>query len=378
MMQEPTLGFAEKVIFALRALYDRYGYTQYRMSKFEEYDLYVRNKSFLVSDNIITFTDRAGKLLALKPDVTLSIVKSSKDVACGSGEVLKVYYNEHVYRVPKGADTFKEIMQVGLECVGDTDLCCVSEVMMLAAMSLAEISEAYVLDVSHLGLVSAFLDKLGAEGDTRSTLLGCIGEKNVHGVAAICAGAGLDPVVTETLCRLVGIYGDAENVLSDLTTLVKDAGGCGAEALSELQSVVAAVRVAVPDAHMQIDFSVINNMSYYNGLVFRGFIRGIPASILSGGQYDLLVRRMGKGAGAVGFAVYLDLLDELGNTRPTYDVDAVLLYDGNTSPATLSAAVCELTNLGERVMTVRRRPAGITYRRLLRLGEKGVEVIENH
>ena len=69
----------EKAIFKLRTIYQKYGYTQYKMSKFEEYDLYVRNKKFLVSDNIITFTDTDGKLMALKPDVTLSIIKNTKD-----------------------------------------------------------------------------------------------------------------------------------------------------------------------------------------------------------------------------------------------------------------------------------------------------------
>lgn len=69
----------EKAIFKLRSLYKSYGYSKYRMSKFEEYDFYVRNKDFLISDNIITFTDSDGKLMALKPDVTLSIIKNSKD-----------------------------------------------------------------------------------------------------------------------------------------------------------------------------------------------------------------------------------------------------------------------------------------------------------
>ena len=66
----------EKAVGLLRELYASYGFTHYKMSKFEEYDLYVKNKDFLVSDNVITFTDTDGKLMALKPDVTLSIIKN--------------------------------------------------------------------------------------------------------------------------------------------------------------------------------------------------------------------------------------------------------------------------------------------------------------
>ena len=42
----------EKAIFHLRSLFEQHGYSQFKMNKFEEYDLYVRNKDFLISDNI--------------------------------------------------------------------------------------------------------------------------------------------------------------------------------------------------------------------------------------------------------------------------------------------------------------------------------------
>ena len=69
---ESVLKSDEKVSLTLRSLYAKNGYTRFKMSKFEEYDLYSRNKDFLVSDGVITFTDTNGKLLALKPDVTNS------------------------------------------------------------------------------------------------------------------------------------------------------------------------------------------------------------------------------------------------------------------------------------------------------------------
>lgn len=76
---ESILKSDERAIYGLRSLYRKHGYTQYKMSKFEEYDLYSENKDFLVSDGVITFNDTNGKLLALKPDVTLSILKNFKD-----------------------------------------------------------------------------------------------------------------------------------------------------------------------------------------------------------------------------------------------------------------------------------------------------------
>ena len=60
-----------------------------------------------------------------------------------------------------------------------------------------------------------------------------------------------------------------------------------------------------------MDFSVIGDVSYYNGIVFKGFIAGIPDPVLSGGQYDRLLRKLHRASRAIGFAVYLGELERL-------------------------------------------------------------------
>lgn len=151
---ESVLKSDEKVSLTLRSLYAKNGYTRFKMSKFEEYDLYSRNKDFLVSDGVITFTDTNGKLLALKPDVTLSIVKNSKDI---KGQIQKVYYNENVYRISETSRTYKELMQTGLECIGDLDDKNIAEVLRLACESLNVISENWSLNLSNAALLSEIL-----------------------------------------------------------------------------------------------------------------------------------------------------------------------------------------------------------------------------
>ena len=148
---------SEQTAAKLGELYSGCGYARYKMNKFEQYDLYVRNKDFLVSDNIITFTDTNGKLMALKPDVTLSIIKNSGEVR----GVQKLYYNENVYRVSGSTHSFKEITQVGLECIGELDEYSIFEVLKLACRSLAGICEDCVLDISHMGIIAALVDEAG-------------------------------------------------------------------------------------------------------------------------------------------------------------------------------------------------------------------------
>ena len=179
---EMLLKKEEQVIFSLRALFEQYGYKKFKMSKFEEYDFYADNRSFLSSETILTFTGLDGKLLALKPDVTLSIVKNTK----GSREAAeRVYYNENVYRARKGAGEYKEIMQVGLEYIGEVDDYATLEVLLLAQKSLKAISDQYIMDLSHMGFVAGLMEEVNLPYAQQKAVLSCISEKNPHGVRAI-------------------------------------------------------------------------------------------------------------------------------------------------------------------------------------------------
>ena len=296
----------EIAIFTLRALYNQFGYKMYKMSKFEEYDLYVKNKDFLVSENVITFTDTDGRLMALKPDVTLSIIKNSKITA---DSLMKVYYNENVYRVSKGTKSYKEIMQVGIEALGDVSLDTVCEVLYLAGKSLDTLSKNNVLEISHLSLVSGVLNACGVSLDGQESIFKFLGEKNVYGALDVCQKENLSASATDLICKLVTVYGTAEKVLPLLDAFAIDDYTLGC--VTELKNILNDLTKKGIIDNVVVDFSVVNDMKYYNGVAFKGFIEGVPTGILSGGQYDNLMSKMNKKQKAIGFAVYLDELDKL-------------------------------------------------------------------
>ena len=305
-IEDRVMDAQERIGFRLRALYSGCGYNRYRMSKFEEYDLYSRNKDFLFSEGVITFTDTNGRLMALKPDVTLSIVKNGKDTP---GQVRKVYYHENVYRVSSAEDGFREQTQVGVECMGSIDGACVAEVLKLAAESLKLCSDDFVLEISHLDILSAFVDRIAPDARVREQILGCAGEKNTHGIRQICRENGLAEGAEQPLIDLLGLYGAPKTVLPKIRALAEENGV--ADEAAELSRAVAGFTGTDMEDRIQIDFSATGDMKYYNGIAFKGFISGIPGSVLSGGQYDHLMRRMGRRDRAIGFAVFLNMLERL-------------------------------------------------------------------
>ena len=305
-IEDRVMDAQERIGFRLRALYSGCGYNRYRMSKFEEYDLYSRNKDFLFSEGVITFTDTNGRLMALKPDVTLSIVKNGRDTP---GQVRKVYYHENVYRVSSAEDGFREQTQVGVECMGSIDGACVAEILKLAAESLKLCADDFVLEISHLDILSAFVDRIAPDDRVREQILVCAGEKNTHGIRQICRENGLAEGAEEPLTELLSLYGAPKTVLPKIRALAEENGV--AEEAAELSRAVAGFTGTDMEDRIQIDFSATGDMKYYNGIAFKGFISGIPGSVLSGGQYDHLMRRMGRKDRAIGFAVFLNMMERL-------------------------------------------------------------------
>ena len=340
----------ESVVFSLRKLYHKYGYTQFKMRKFEPYDLYMQNKEFLVSDGVITFTDTDGTLMALKPDVTLSIVKNFRPEATS---VQKVCYDENVYRIAGASRSYREIMQTGLECLGDVGLYEISEVITLAAQSLSNISTNYVLDISHMGIVSQLLNSLSLCEDELTNVLHFIGEKNSDALSMIL---GADK--SRKILELLSITGSIADALPKLKALFP------CSAIADLETLYNLLSINGVDQNIHLDFSIISDRNYYNDFVFRGYVDGIPTAVLAGGQYDCLMQKMNKNAKGIGFAVYLDQLELLESRCNDYDVDTILLYDNNDDPISLAKALTALSQ--DNVFLTKELPKQLKYRAVMK------------
>ena len=299
----------ERASFALRALYEAAGCRKYHMGRFEEYGLYQENRSFLSSEQVITFTDLDGRLLALKPDVTLSIAKTAQPAP---GETLRYYYHENVYRPSAESHTFKEISQMGLEMLGAVGEAQVQQAVCLAARSLDALGAEWVLEVSHMGYLFGLFDALGVPDAARAKLLEKLREKNAHELRAAAGAAGLADAAADILCSVLSLCG------SYADTLAKAAALCRNDAMRAAVAELEALAVPLEKAGgvIRLDMTLAGEMEYYNGLVFQGYLKALPRPLLKGGRYDLLMQKFTPGAGAIGFAVYLDELDRLSAPLP--------------------------------------------------------------
>ena len=296
---------SELAVFRLRELFREYGYERYEMSKFEEYELYAANRNFLGSDDIITFTDTGGKLRALRPDVTLSIVKNTKN--SGNPGQTRLYYDETIYRRSGLGHELRERVQSGIEYIGAIGVEEMSEVVLLAVKSLSLLTKRSCIDLSHMGILGGLLEDFELPSAARTKILQRIGERNLPELERLLRELELPEEHTGLLLQLFKLDGSFEVAISQLEALCFNEKT--RESAAELRGIYEGVKRSCPEADIRLDFSVVNDVSYYDGVIFQGYAEGIPSAILSGGRYDSLMRKFGRRKGAIGFAVYVDILE---------------------------------------------------------------------
>lgn len=298
-----TLPKDEQTFLELREMYEAAGYTPYKMRRFEEYSLYLDNRSFLGGGSVLTFQGVGGKLLALKPDVTLGIAKNAR---LEGDKPVKVYYRESVYRTDRGGTEFKEINQMGLEYMGKGDGGEAPAICELALRSLAAIDEKFVFAVSHMGLVSALIEEAGVISTARKkAVMDCVRARNAHDIAA---AGGISVEAADRLADAL-VRGDTDFAAA-LERVSRIARGEAARlAVDELRALYDRLSATRYGGNVRLDFSILNAVDYYNGVIFQGFVERVPKAILSGGRYDGLLAKRGEGYVAMGFALYLDELN---------------------------------------------------------------------
>jgi ATP phosphoribosyltransferase regulatory subunit len=362
----PVFSPREACELKLRALYESRGFLRTEIAKFEDYNLYLDNKNFLGTDRILTFMDHSGRLLALKPDITLSIAKNLPAQVSKASEQL--YYMDEVVRFSPENRAYKVLDQIGLEWIGRKDAFANLEVLDLALRSLALMGES-AMDLSHLGFVSGLLENTGLSPQVERKVLGAIHAKSPHDVAGILEAEGVANSRKEQILSLAGIHGPFLQALEKAKSLIQ--GEEMARAYDELEALAKSLHLAEHQT-LHLDFSVVNDLDYYNGLIFRGYIRGIPGVVCSGGRYDNLMQKLGKDCCAIGFGIALHQLDHLWGEHNTM-VDVLLLYPAVCDWKALMKRVNELNTKGFTVRCEREDAdvGGLFYRRLERFEEVG-------
>lgn len=310
------------VLLDIRKMYDLYGYKRISLPSFEEYDLYNENKDF-IDRNILTVMSPNGKLLALRPDITLSVAKKiSKDQSL---KYSKIYYQENTYNLTKYTG-YEEDEQLGIELIGKESVFLDFEIVDLAVKSLDIINEKSLIVLSHAGFISSIFDNLNLEYEVKEEIFDCINKKNSHDIKKILENNKfISENVKELIYKIPELSGDLDDITKELSKYgINDNIK---KILLELKQLNNLLLKFHKKSKIVFDFSVIKNLNYYNGIILQGYIEGFSNVILTGGRYDRLFEKFGVDTGAVGFAILTDSLKGYYKDEDKNDFEILIAYD---------------------------------------------------
>ncbi len=333
------------VLLNIRKMYDSYGYKKISLPSFEEYDLYNENKDF-IDRNVLTVMSPNGKLLALRPDITLSVAKKvSKDQSL---KYSKIYYQENTYNLTKYVG-YEEDKQLGIELIGKESTFLDFEIINLAVKSLDIINKKSMIILSHAGFISSVFENFDLEYETKEQILDCINRKNSHDIQKILKrNEHISENVKKLIYKIPELSGNLENIEKEL--LKYEINVNTKKILSELKQLNSLLLKFYKKSKIIFDFSVVKNLNYYNGIILQGYIEGFPNVILTGGRYDKLFEKFGVDTGAVGFAILTDGLKGYYRDTDKKDFEILIAYD-NSDFEKLVEIVNDFQKKGLRVRT---------------------------
>lgn len=290
---------------------------------FEDYDVYQHFFPQLRQQMVKTI-DTDGRVLVLRPDVTLPIVETAAREFPRSNQLLKFGYVSTVFREYYGRSTYgKDFLQGGIEILGDSSPECDGEVIVTAAEILKAVGvENIRIDIGTAAYTQALFDGLPLSEEQKATLKGYMAERNLVACKSYIASLPISSDARKALEALPVLFGPYAQTLSKARDYSINSGMLNA--LSRLERVYDYILYAGYADKVQLDFGFASRLGYYTDTVFKVYVDDALYDIIDGGRYDQLSSRFGVDRPACGFGMNINLLYE-------YMSDAGLLEDTEPS-----------------------------------------------
>ena len=294
-----------KVTEKLRRAFSSYGYNEIAPPAIEYMNLFTEGSKGVSVKELFKFTDNDGSILALRPDFTLPIARI---VATKLSEELpvKLCYFGNCFKMNEKEYSYREFYQAGAELIGSDSLYADYEIITLAIKCLLNSGlKDFQIDIGNVGYVKGILSDLKLESEAEEEIITVIGKKNMLGLKEIAKKYKIPATHLELLNQLPLTFGDREILLK---AEKKALNSISKEALERLISLDKLLCENGYGKYVTYDLGLINSISYYSGIVFKGISVHFGSPLLSGGRYDNLLAGFGKDLPAIGFAVGMEHL----------------------------------------------------------------------
>ncbi len=290
----------------LRALFGLHGYAEIETPILEYYDALDDETYGYRPEHVWKTFDRAGRILAVRPDSTIPAVRLATGALSGWPLPLRLCYLQSATEYEQDAlSMLCEQAQAGVELMGESAPESDAEVISLAVEALRKAGlKSFQVELGQAGFFTGFMREAGLTEEQIAVMRRLTEEKNTLGIQLYLRESAVSEDIAARLMRLPRLYGGVE-VLDEAESLTA-APACR-EALQNLRQVIEALK-AFGCEDIAVDLGMVHTAGYYTGSIFNILTGEVGQPLVSGGRYDRLPALYGRAMPAVGFALRLKLL----------------------------------------------------------------------
>jgi len=319
----------DQLISAMKKRFSLYGYQEIRTSAFEPYELYSNDAGTIPQVEMIKVIDRNGKVLVLRPDVTIPV---TQEVAARYDSLpghIRYFYVMDVFRQSFDGNGSKERTQAGIECFGEKSAEIDAEAIALAIQTLKDLGvRHFKIEIGHANFFKEVVQEMQLSGKELDQLKKYIQAKNMIEIGPFLENLSVEKHIADAVSTIPFLYGKPEDVLAKAKKIALN--DTMREELESLMDVYGVLQAYGVEDHIVFDLGLINHMDYYSDIIFQGFIDNVAKPVLMGGRYDRLAEQFDSAIPAIGFACDVEALlegtkEEL--TQPVTAADLTIIYE---------------------------------------------------
>lgn len=260
----------------------------------------VDNGGFEVED-MFKLADSKGSLLVLRPDITMPIARMAA-TKLKMQDTLRLCYCGNVFHLNgEKNEGYTQVTQIGIELLGDKSYEADAECLILAINSLKDAGlKDFQIEVGQSMFFKGLMKQAGIGDEDCEQMRRFVEMKDMLSIEMMLKDKNIAPQLMNDIMELPMLYGGVE--ILDTARKYSNNDLCK-KAVDNIENVLKIVNKEGLMEYVSIDFSIVQSVHYYTGIVYRGICSRLGYPLLTGGRYDNLVANYGKDMPAVGFAI---------------------------------------------------------------------------
>jgi len=284
---------------AMRGACHRFGFGEVVTPTFETSELFTLRSGPGIIDEMYVFKDKGDREMALRPEITASVMRFFVNDLSTQPRPLKLYYVGNCFRYENPqSGRYREFFQIGAELIGSKNPETDAEVIALAVNILRSAGlEDFVVRIGHIGILKSMVKDEIKDEKVAADVLRLLDKEDFDAMGDLFDARTLPRKLFDKIVAYADIKGDI-TVLNNLDQT---------EATDHIREIFDVLKIyGLEDC--QVDLGIVRGLDYYSGMVFEidAPKLGAEKQVLGGGSYTLSELFGGEPVFSTGFAIGID------------------------------------------------------------------------